>query len=123
MSSPSFTLFRGFPPKPAYCWSPFSCKLEVRLRFARLAYKNDQGAPPKGPRGKIPYLSISKNNNSTHETLSDTSLISEKLAADGLAEDLNGKLTAVEKAHDMAIRALLEDKLYWYQVSKSTVSS
>lgn len=48
--------------------------------------------------------------------LSDSTLISGKLVVDGLAEDLNSKLTAAEKAQDMAIRALLEDKLYFYQV-------
>ncbi|KAL8723150.1 MAG: hypothetical protein Q9225_000491 [Loekoesia sp. 1 TL-2023] len=115
MASPSLTLFRGFPASPAYIWSPFVTKLETRLRFAGLAYKTEQGAPPKGPRGKIPYLSISKNGDSASEMVSDTALISEKLVADGLAEDLNGKLTAVEKAQDLAIRALLEDKLYFYQ--------
>ena len=48
--------------------------------------------------------------------LSDSTLISDKLVVDGLAQDLNSKLTAAEKAQDLAIRALLEDKLYFYQV-------
>lgn len=48
--------------------------------------------------------------------LSDSTLISEKLVVDDLAEDLNSNLTAVEKAQDLAVRALLEDKLYFYQV-------
>ncbi|KAI4088071.1 MAG: hypothetical protein LQ344_006333 [Seirophora lacunosa] len=115
MSSPSLILFRGFPSKPAHVWSPFTTKLEARLRFAGLAYKTDQGAPPKGPRGKIPYLHIVRENNGEPESLSDTQLISEKLVADGLADDPNGKLTPAEKAHDLAIRALLEEKLYFYQ--------
>ncbi|KAL8956154.1 MAG: hypothetical protein Q9193_006241, partial [Seirophora villosa] len=115
MSSPSLTLFRGFPGKPAYVWSPFTTKLEARLRFAGLTYKPDQGAPLKGPRGKIPYLHVVRENNGDPEHLSDTHLISEKLVADGLADDLNGKLTPTEKAQDLAIRALLEDKLYFYQ--------
>lgn len=118
MSSPSLILFRGFPSKPAHVWSPFTTKLEARLRFAGLAYKTDQGAPPKGPRGKIPYLHIVRENNGEPESLSDTQLISEKLVADGLADDPNGKLTPAEKAHDLAIRALLEEKLYFYQVCR-----
>ncbi|KAI4129381.1 MAG: hypothetical protein LQ341_006572, partial [Variospora aurantia] len=81
-----------------------------RLRFAGLAYTTDQGAPVKAPRGKIPYLHISKEKNGGSEMLSDTQLISEKLVAGGLADDLNGNLTAAEKAHDLAFRALLEDK-------------
>jgi len=48
--------------------------------------------------------------------LTDSTLISDKLVVDGLAQDLNLKLTAAEKAQDLAIRALLEDKLYFYQV-------
>lgn len=120
MASPSLTLFRGFPISAAYVWSPFVTKLEARLRFAGLAYKIDQGGPTKGPRGKIPYLAISKISDAAPETLSDTALISEKLVADGLAEDLNGKLTAAEKAQDLAVRALLEDKVYFYQVRQST---
>ncbi|KAL9599996.1 MAG: hypothetical protein Q9219_003465 [cf. Caloplaca sp. 3 TL-2023] len=115
MASPSLTVFRGFPSSAAYVWSPFSNKLEARLRFAGLSYKTDQGAPPKGPRGKIPYLAIKQKDDSSTETLADTALISERLVTDGLAEDLNGKLSPAEKAQDLAIRALLEDKLYFYQ--------
>ncbi|KAI4184576.1 MAG: hypothetical protein L6R41_004651 [Letrouitia leprolyta] len=114
MATPSLTLFRGFPATAAYCWSPFAAKLEARLRFAGLSYKNDVGGPPKGPRGKIPYIVVTEKNG-VSETVSDSNLISEKLVANGLAEDLNGKLTPAEKAQDMAVRALLEDKLYFYQ--------
>lgn len=116
MASPSLTLFRGFPSSASYVWSPFATKLEARLRFAGLPYKTEQGAPPKAPRGKIPYLAISKNGDAAPETVSDTTLISERLVSDGLAEDLNGKVTAAQKAQDLAVRALLEDKLYFYQV-------
>ena len=119
MARPSLTLYRGFPTSAAYTWSPFVSKLETRFRFAGLTYKTEQGAPPKGPRGKIPYLAISKNGNSDPDMVSDSALISEKLVADGLAEDLNAKLTAPEKAQDLALRALLEDKLYFYQASPS----
>lgn len=116
MGSPSFTVFRGFPISKSYVWSPFVTKLETRFRFAGLSYKTDQGAPPKGPRGKVPYVVISKTSDVHAETVSDTALISEKLVADGLAEDLNGQITPAEKAQDFAVRALLEDKLFFYQV-------
>ena len=118
MASPSLTIFRGFPPSPSYVWSPFVTKLEARFRFAGLAYRTDQGAPPNAPRGKIPYVAISGSgdDDAAPEMIADTALISEKLVADGLAEDLNGKMSAAEKAQDLAIRALLEDKLYFYQV-------
>lgn len=57
---PNRLLYRGFPSSAAYVWFPFVTKLETRLRFGGLAYMTEQGAPPKGPRGKIPYLAISK---------------------------------------------------------------
>ena len=119
MARPSLTLYRGFPSSAAYIWSPFVNKLETRLRFGGLTYKTEHGAPLKGPRGKIPYLAISKDGSSGPETVSDSALISEKLVADGLTEDLNAKLTASEKAQDLALRALLEDKLFLYQGSHS----
>ena len=118
MDQISLTLYRGFPSSASYVWSPFVTKLEARLRFAGLVYKTEQGAPPKSPRGKIPYLAIPKNGRSPPEVVSDTALISEKLVADKLAEDLNAKLSPSEKAQDLALRALLEDKLYFYQVRR-----
>lgn len=116
MAPPSFTLFRGFPSSTSYVWSPFATKLEARFRFAGLAYRTDAGAPPTAPRGKIPYLAISATADAAPDTVSDTALISERLVAEGLAADLNGTITAAERAQDLALRALLEDKLYFYQV-------
>ncbi|KAI4120450.1 MAG: hypothetical protein LQ338_007009 [Usnochroma carphineum] len=116
MTSPAITIFRGFPATAAYVWSPFATKLEARLRFAGHAYQTEQGAPPRDPRGKIPYVSLAKGKDeAAPETVSDTMLISERLVADGLAVDLNGKLTPMEKATDATVRALLEGKLYFYQ--------
>lgn len=123
MAQLSLSLYRGVPSSTVYAWSPFVTKLETRLRFGGLTYKTEQGAPPKGPRGKIPYLVISNNGSSDPKTVSDTALISEKLVADGHAEDLNGNLTAAEKAQDLALRALLEDKLAFYQVNPFSIAS
>ncbi|KAL8989401.1 MAG: hypothetical protein Q9169_008369 [Polycauliona sp. 2 TL-2023] len=47
--------------------------------------------------------------------VSDTAMISQKLVDEGMAEDLNAKLTPVENATDAAVRAMLEEKLYFYQ--------
>jgi hypothetical protein len=73
----------------------------------------------KSPTGKIPYIAISTPNLEAPKILADTALICENLTADGLVHDLKEKLSPALKAHDLAFRALLEDKLYWYQVSKS----
>ena len=124
-TQPEITLYRGFPIEQGYVWSPFVNKLEARLRFAGISYKLDVGSPMKAPRGKIPYLGVSKPNYPL-KTLSDTSIISAWLTEEGLAEDLNAEMAPAEKARDLAFRALLEDKLYYYMVSlvrKSLLSS
>uniref|UniRef100_A0A093V1A0 Failed axon connections like n=1 Tax=Talaromyces marneffei PM1 TaxID=1077442 RepID=A0A093V1A0_TALMA len=92
----NITVYRGFPTTPKCVWSPFVNKLEARLRFAGIAYNLEQGSLLKAPRGKIPYISIvtSKNTTSEPEFLADTQLI--------------------KKTMDQALRALLEDKLYFY---------
>lgn len=51
-------------------------------------------------------------------TIRDSTLIIAKLVDDGVMEGLNAKLDPVEKAHDLALRALLEEKLDWYQVGR-----
>lgn len=111
----SLIVYRGFPGSGIYVWSPFVTKLEAHLRFAGLSYRTEVGSKFQAPRGKLPYISISKDD-SAPITLSDSTLITAKLVDDGLLEDLNSKLSPANKAHDLAIRALLEDKMYFYQV-------
>ncbi len=120
-SQPLITLYRGFQGSGAYVWSPFVTKLEARLRFAGVSYRNEAGSPLKAPRGKIPYVEISRTDSggqapTTSTILPDSTLIVGKLEEDGLLDDLNAKLSPTEEAHDLAIRALLEEKLYFYQV-------
>ena len=117
----SLTLYRGFENSPNYVWSPFVNKLEARLRFGGLHYRVDVGAPPKAPRGKIPYISLSKAGPDGEpidppKFYGDSTLISQNLVQEGWMNDLNAKLSPVEKVQDKALRALLEDKLYFYQV-------
>lgn len=117
---PDVILYRGWKAPGAYVWSPFVTKLEARLRFGGLSYRAEAGSPREAPRGKLPYISITKNDGASQDSatptvIGDSTLIIEKLMADGTLSDLNGNLSATEKAHDLAIRALLEDKLYFYQ--------
>ena len=114
---PSLMLYRG-PNNPGeYVWSPFVTKLEARLRFAGLPYRTGAGSAPQGPRGKIPYVAISNlRGGATPAVLGDSTLITEKLVEDGTIVDLNAKLSPVEKAHDAGLRALMEDKFYFYEV-------
>lgn len=113
----NITVYRGFPTTPKYVWSPFVTKLEARLRFASVSYELEQGSTLKAPRGKIPYISIATSKNTSQpEFLSDTQLISDQLTENGILPDLNEHLSPTEKTTDQALRALLEDKLYFYNV-------
>lgn len=47
--------------------------------------------------------------------IADSSQIIGRLVEDNLLPDLNADLGPLDRAHDMALRALLEEKLYFYQ--------
>ena len=112
----SITVYRGFPGTACYVWSPFVIKLEARLRFAGLSYKTEQRSVFQAPRGKIPYVTIKWNSTVKPELFADSQLISDKLSEAGLLPSLNGRLSLTENAFDMAVKALIEDKLYFYNV-------
>ena len=120
MTSPklplSLTVFRGFPDKGCFVWSPFVTKLEARIRFGSISYRTESGSVTKAPRGKVPYVSIDHGDGNC-ETVADSTLITQALIESGDLEDLNDNLTAACELQDLSIRALLEDKLYFYQVS------
>lgn len=104
-----FTVFRGSPATNAYVWSPFVTKLEARLRFASVPYTVSAGSPRSAPKGKIPYVQFEDG-----DSLGDSTFIIKRLVSDGVLNDINAPLSAVQRAQDLAIRALLEDKVYFY---------
>ncbi|KAF4470571.1 glutathione S-transferase [Fusarium albosuccineum] len=106
--TPQLTVFRGFGKLGAFTWSPFVIKLEARLRFDGTPYKVDGGSPKSAPRGKIPYVELGE------QRVSDSTFIIQKFVQDGIITDLNSRLSPAQRAQDLAIRALLEDKLYFY---------
>lgn len=110
------TVYRGSQGSGAYVWSPFVTKLEARLRFAGLPYRTEAGSIPNAPRGKIPYVSVVKTDGGSPTILADSTLIIQKFVEDGALDDLNANFSPLERAHDLALRALLEEKLYFYQV-------
>ena len=120
----NITLYRGFEGSGTYVWSPFVTKLEARLRFTGLHYHAGAGSPLKAPKGKIPYVAIFPNSSDTSSRaapgpptiLADSTLIISTFIRDGLLDELNATFSPTEKAHDLALRALLEEKLYFYQV-------
>lgn len=118
-------IYRGWPEKGEYTWSPFVTKLEFRCRVAGLPYDTDSGSLRDAPKGKIPYVDLSPlqdyGSGSSSEGpnyLGDSTFIIKELSRLGRVPDLNGHLTAEEKLNDLAVRALLEDKLYFCHVSR-----
>lgn len=124
---PQLILHRGWPDKGKYVWSPFVVKVEARLRFAGVNYEVQGGTPRTAPKGKIPYVEIrnasQEDNGSTAggnspETIADSTSIIKQLVERGILPDfsLRSKIDGPGDANDLAIRALMEDKLYFYQV-------
>jgi hypothetical protein len=112
---PDITVYRGWLDRGRYVWSPFVTKLEARLRFDGVQYSTDAGSPLSAPKGKIPYLECREFLETT--SLSDSSLIPRALAQKGVLSEWNESLSTEKAALDLSLRALLEDKLYFYHVS------
>lgn len=133
---PELTLYRGWLEPGRYVWSPFVIKLEARLRFAGVRYDTKAGSAREAPRGKIPYVEIRQRGSdsatsagtvttaavegdgpSSSTTLADSTLIIKHLVERGILPDINAQASSpTVRAQDLAIRALLEDKLYFYHV-------
>ncbi|KAL1311363.1 hypothetical protein AAFC00_001534 [Neodothiora populina] len=82
-----------------------------------------------GPKGKIPYLKISDSSTEQEEQaqnaqiLGDSALIIKYLVEEQGLEDLNKGLSGEDKSKDLAIRALLEDKLYFYHMRECWIDN
>ncbi|KAF5874214.1 putative failed axon connections [Botrytis fragariae] len=109
------TLFRGWLDPGNYVWSPFVTKIEFHFRQANVKYILDGGSPRSAPKGKIPYISVHDEGSSPF-LIADSALIIAGLVESDILPDLNSSLEPAAKAQDMAIRALLEDKLYFYGI-------
>lgn len=62
---------------------------------------------------KIPWVEFTIPGQET-ETYADTSLITKALVEKNVLQDLNAYLSPKDKGQDLAIRAMLEDKLFFY---------
>lgn len=113
---PNLTVFRDRNRPGVYTWSPFVVKLEARLRFSHLPYTTKGGTLTESPKGKLPYVRIEGEDGQSN-LMSDSALITKALIKSGAIADLNAGLSPAQAATDFAIRALLEDKLYWLNVS------
>ena len=107
-------LFRGWADKSRYVWSPFVTKLELRLRLANVIYTTDAGSARHAPKGKVPYIEFDQDSGRT--AIGDSALIAKRFEDIGIIEDMNARLEAAGKAQDLALRALMEDRLYFFNV-------
>lgn len=114
------TLFRGYANSNTYVWSPFVTKLEFRFRYSNLPYRVEAGSTRQGPKGKVPYVDVSaladQPSESNQDLLADSRLIIQNLINRGILDDLNKDLTPVQRMMDLALRALLEERLYFLNV-------
>lgn len=114
------TLFRGYANSNTYVWSPFVTKIEFRFRYSKLPYRVEPGSPRDGPKGKVPYVDVSAltatTSTSKQDLLADSTLIINTLVAKGILDDLNKGLTPIQKTTDLALKALFEEKLYFFNV-------
>lgn len=105
------TLHRGLLAPGQYVASPFVTKLELRLRLAGLPYAVGSGSARSSPKGKVPYVTLPDG-----EVISDSALIVRRLEERGSLTPLDdAALTETEKAQALCVRALMEDRLYFYQ--------
>ncbi|KAK8013819.1 hypothetical protein PG990_007115 [Apiospora arundinis] len=121
---PVITVHRGWKDTGKHVWSPFVIKLEARLRFGHVAYRTAGGSPKTAPRGKIPYVEFSPSsslsqlqqvaNAGDDDAMGDSGLITKALTERGILPDLNARLSKEDRAKDLAIRAMLEDRLCFY---------
>ena len=121
---PRITLYRGEANFGQHAWSPFVIKLETRLRFDRITYKSEMGSMMEAPKSKVPYVRVQQQQDGNNakagaggELVPDSTIITARFIRDGLLEDLNSHLTPAQQTQDLALRALLEDKLYFLKVS------
>ncbi|KAF9693933.1 hypothetical protein EKO04_007967 [Ascochyta lentis] len=115
-------IYRGADLPGQYTWSPFVSKLELRCRLSGLSYICEVGFPPSGPKGKIPYAEVTLPGQSS-VWLADSTLIARNFVSKGLLRDLNSGLSSKDKGHDLAIRALVEDKLAFYDTHERWVKN
>jgi len=81
--------------------SPFSLKAETLLRMAGVDYERRDATPNQGPRRKLPFLTTPEG-----DTISDSRNILVHLQREA-------RLSLPSAEHDVAVRRLAEEHLYW----------
>jgi len=111
---PLLTVYSFDADEKRYSFSSFVTKLHFRLRHANVPYENGFGSKIQAPKGKIPYVRFCESG----ELMGDSGLIVARLVGMGVMEDLNGGLSAEERARDFCLRSMVEDRMYYLTVSE-----
>ncbi len=114
-SKAGLTVFRGWSGSGYYVWSPFVIKLEFRLRLGNVPYAVAAGSTSAAPKKKIPYVELQRSDEAPL-VIGDSSLIVKRMVEFGRLDELHADDDASRRAQDLAMRALLEDKLYFFSV-------
>jgi glutathione S-transferase len=108
MHQDSVVRIHTFPPAFGLpTTGPFSLKLAMALRMADIGYEWVVGDLMKGPKRKVPWIEYGG------VTMGDTALILSWLG-EKRGVDLERGLSPLERAHGLALRALLEE--HWHQI-------
>lgn len=108
-SPPLLTVYTFDSDHALYGFSPFATKLHLRLRHAGIPYVPGNGKRSDAPKGKIPYVRFE----SSGELMGDTALITARLVRDGTLPDLASTASPEARAVDLAVRAMVEDRMYF----------
>ncbi|KAK3329101.1 hypothetical protein B0H66DRAFT_540269 [Apodospora peruviana] len=110
--SPFLTVYSFDRDEKKYSLTQFVTKLQFRLRYAGIPYVNGFGSRQQAPKAKMPYVRIMEGD-SAGELAGDSALICERLVAMGKMEDVNKDLLPEERATDLCLRAMVEDRMYY----------
>jgi len=114
-SRPHLTLYRGLDDRGNYVWFPFVTKLELRLRLSNFPYTVEPGSRAGAPKRKFPYVELRTKGGSS-SVQGDFALIIKHMVELGYLENLYNSKPSTARADDVAIRAMLEDRLFFYNV-------
>ena len=82
-------------------------KAETFLRFCKVPYENNYVMASESPTKKCPFITYND------DIVPDSTQIINYLTTKGITPDLDADLTSQEKALTVAVRALVEDSLYF----------
>ncbi|KAK3393864.1 hypothetical protein B0H63DRAFT_459413 [Podospora didyma] len=109
-AQPRLILYSFDKDNTQHHFSSFVTKLQFRLRYAGITYESAFGSRPQAPKGKIPYVRFLDDSN---ELMGDSTLVAKRLIDAGEMEDLNAALSPEVRAHDLCLRSMIEDNMYF----------